>query len=771
MKLSLSWIFDHINADYRTVDVQQVVAEFNKKVAEIEHYYSYEPAFDRLTIGQVKAIAGDCVTIYSQELNQEISLPKRTDLVIDALYMIKRHETGYSWATTTDFGSSKESIIPRVRDTEIHRSGEWKQYGATTDWIIEVDNKSINHRPDLWSHRGIAREIAAILNLPLRDERSLLATVPVKEYARSASLAETRSLGIANDAKFCRALSGTLLTDIVIEGSDLSVAARLMRVDAKPINAIVDLTNYVMFDIGQPMHAFDAAQIAQSTIIARNATTQEKLMLLDGEIVNLTTDDIVIADADKPLALAGIMGGKTSGVSEGTTRVLLESANFDPAVIRRTAARVKKRTDASTRFEKDLDPHQPPFAIERFIYLLDALKIDYKIQGSIIALGSLDTMAAISVPHARIEQKIGVSITPSFVIESLKKLGFGVEEQNGIYIIQVPTNRATKDIHIPEDIIEEIVRLHGYDAISPTAPTRTMRPFSTDAVMRKRTLKQSMAYGMRSREVYNYALYDEHFLSMMQWQPSRDIQVVSPVSANWTTLVSSLVPGLLKNVYDNAQDYDALRFFELARIWHMHDSKIVEQQSLVAIFWSKQEIGFYDVKSYLIDLFAKHKMTVSYIQISDPKSPWYMPYQAATISYQEKEIGHVGVVPATLLHRLVQGYACVFELDASIFTVHQEKDYTFVMPSKYPTVHRDISMLVDRALHVDEIEKIIRSVDARIADVMLVDMFEKKEWNDKRSLTFRFGITDHEKTISREESEIIGLRIAEFLTARGATIR
>ena len=231
------------------------------------------------------------------------------------------------------------------------------------------------------------------------------------------------------------------------------------------------------------MHAFDVGKLPDKQIVVRNAKNKETITLLDGQTVELAAEDCVVTDGKKPIALAGIMGGKESGVNAATKSIFLEAACFDAAVIRKTAMRVKKRSESSARFEKSLDPNQIVNAIERFLKLLDDNGITYKATDKIIAIGQKAIQKKLEVAHSFIEQQLGVTIDPKFVVQILEKLEFAIDYKNGAYQIIIPSFRATKDIAIQQDIVEEVGRFYGYDKITEVLPSRETKPFDLTPVI------------------------------------------------------------------------------------------------------------------------------------------------------------------------------------------------------------------------------------------------------------------------------------------------
>jgi len=769
MKLSLAWIFDHIKGSWKEYDIQELVSRINSTTAEIEHSKKILYGWSDISVVRVTSINERGIVATSDEWKTDIILPVRADSKIGSSYLVKKSKKQYEWVTLEHLNSSKDGYVPAVA---AHK--DWKKGLETEDYILTLDNKSITHRPDLWGHRGFAREVAALLNLPLLPEERFLEAKPIKHY-ESSSLkgANHVSLEIVPNSG-CDRLAGMYIADITQTASTIFHATRLSRIDARPINALVDCTNYVMYDIGQPMHAFDAAHVHARKIIARPAHAGEKIKLLDGETIELRTEDCVISDDKNSLALAGIMGGFESRVTESARQIIVESAHFDPTHIRKTAHHFKKRTEASARFEKNLDPYQNTVALCRFLKLMNESGISYQSPETIISLGSLAPEKILTISHDFIIKRIGASISSDVIVSILTKLGFGVQLKHDsmLYTITVPSFRATKDIAIKEDIVEEIARMYGYGVLTHSYPSKAMKPFDIDDVMRTRSIKHYCAYALKMHEVANYALYDEHFLQRLGWEPEHAVMLKNPVSEHYMRMVTSLIPHLIKNVYDTHVHQADLNFFECARTWTM-DTVPQEYKKFSGIFFSQQTVDFYTIKNYLQSLFnAEHLMVTWQKPVSSlDHLPWFDPYQTAELMCDGTLLGYVGMLMPTFLRTVVEGQACAFELDGNFLIKHPHHQYQFQHLSKYPSVSQDISLLVDSSVLVSDIEMAIAHADARIRNVILRDFFEKKEWGNKRSVTLRYIINDEDKTMTKEEIEAIIKEVYQAVQKLGATIR
>ncbi len=433
------------------------------------------------------------------------------------------------------------------------------------DWVIEIDNKSITHRPDLWGHYGIAREIAAIYGRPLRP----YPVVPLDELV-GKTLPEV-PISIA-DRDACPRYCGIVLEGVPTEPAPLWMQLRLGRVGMRPVSALVDLTNYVMADLGQPMHAFDAAKV--DGIEVDWARDGEVFQTLDGSERRLTSSTLMIKRHGEDIALAGVMGGLETEVAEETTTLLLESANFDPATIRRTATRLGLRTDASARFEKSLDPGHARLAIQRFIHIAKEIYPNLTLK-SRLSDGYPKPLQEISVAvnPGHVSRMIGRDVSLDETTRLLAPLGFEVTGDDGGWSVRVPSFRATNDISIEADVIEEIARCAGYDTIEPALPRVTMRRFEANALheLEQRTLEY-FTTAQRFNEVHGYLWYDAAWLRQLGIDAGRCVELANPAAEGLHQLRRTLMPGLLAAVTRNRFHFPALSVIELGSVFKLGDS-------------------------------------------------------------------------------------------------------------------------------------------------------------------------------------------------------
>jgi phenylalanyl-tRNA synthetase beta chain len=628
----------------------------------------------------------------------------------------------------------------------------------------------------------------------LKPLESILAQIPVASSDAKLTANSDFSLSLEiQDTQACPRVAALVCDDITHKASQIWMAMRLARVDSKPINTIVDITNYVMFDLSQPMHVFDAANFPDKKLTVRTAQATEKLELLDGHQISLTENDIVITDGKNPVALAGVMGGKQASFTQKAQAIIIEAGAFQASMVRNSATRVKVTTEASTRFSKQLDPMQNTVALQRFVYLAQALGVVGFVQEQLISVGKVIQPSIITVKHSFIQSRLGVQIPSERIIAILKTLEISVttqaQDQDIVYQVTVPTLRITKDLTIPEDIVEEVARLYGFENITYQRPVRAMKSFDIEPVMRLRNIKEHCAFSMKMREVRDYLFYDESFLKRLGWYPIDAVAIKNPVSENWKVLVTSLVPHLIKNVELNMHGHEQIRFFEHNSVWQeLSSGQSFEQKSFAGIFFGDKNMNFYDYKAELQGLFKAIDFPIVWAKCIGSVEPWFDQLQAADImldlSAQASpeampgmaknghiKIGRAGMLHASFVRSVVKGSGFVFEFNAELLLNYKVAAKKFTAWSKYQSVSVDISMLIDLSVTAENLEKLILQADEKIDRVSLLDFFEKDSWAGKKSLTFRYRISDFEQNLTKEVIENVTHKVTQIMVDQGAQVR
>lgn len=427
------------------------------------------------------------------------------------------------------------------------------------DWVIEIDNKSLTHRPDLWGHRGIAGEIAA---MHLRQLKPLQLELP-------PTLRGT-PFPVRIESKGCARYVAVPIDGVAPGRSPDWLRLLLLAVGQRPIDLLVDLSNFVMLDLGQPNHVFDRTRLSPEGIVVRNARAKETMRTLDGVVRALTTDDMLICSGDEPVALAGVMGGEGSKVAPETRSLLLEVATFQPATVRRTAQRLALRTDSSARFEKNLDPTLPAKAAAHFIHLLREMQPGLVLPAPATDAGDwTDPARTIQLRGDRVRARLGIDVSDTEIADILKRLGFGVERSNEELSVRVPSARATKDISIEEDLVEEVGRIHRYGNVPEQTLVSEIAPPSRDAAWQRRMLvrvvQDRLAGAARFHETLSYSFVPDEMLARLKLSDVDHVAVVNPVAEGLSKIRRSVLPSLLVALEGNRRHHAEVRLFEIGK--------------------------------------------------------------------------------------------------------------------------------------------------------------------------------------------------------------
>jgi phenylalanyl-tRNA synthetase beta chain len=659
------------------------------------------------------------------------------------------------------------------------------------DVIYDIDNKSMTHRPDLWSHYGMARDIAAVLNLKLKKcdaNLQINANPPAHNTSHSDAggrIANKKITVKVEDEKLCPRYMAVVIDGIKIEPSPDWMQKRLVACGLRPINNVVDISNYVMLELGQPTHAFDRSRIFtekvtnshQLNIVVRRAKKNETIKTLDGVERKLDEDMLVIANEDMPLAVAGVMGGENSGVDESTTSIVIESANFAPVSIRQTAQKLGLRTDASARFEKSLDPNLCEAALARIVNLIQEF-----IPGAKVASPTADikkfklNQGPIKFDLAWLNKKIGVDIKPGEVKKILTGLGFDVSGGK-LLNVKVPTWRATKDISIPEDLVEEIARVHGYNAIQPAMPAVAMqRPdVNYEREFRGQVKDALVRAGMT--ETYNYSFINEADLEKLGKTSELNVRLANPLTSEHTLLRNILLPGLLRNVVANQRQHEATALFEIGNVFVNRGGsinkdaagreKLSEQKFHVgAVYAEKNDNTFYRLKGFVEYLFKTLHIRGVFFRPTD-KVSFARPGRAAEITDGSRIFGYIFEPDGDIARRCgvkTNVSALELEIDALFAAYAEAGAVAYRAKNKFPVLMRDMAFVVDKKILYNNIREEILSVSKLIREVEVFDVYAGKELGAaQKNVAVHISFGSDEKTLTGEEVDSVQKEIAAAL--------
>jgi phenylalanyl-tRNA synthetase beta chain len=636
--------------------------------------------------------------------------------------------------------------------------------GLTSDWVIEIDNKSLTHRPDLWGHYGMAREVSAISGGKLIDP------VDPKLLPQGAQSVKV----VIEDEALCPRYSALVYESVTVEPSPLWLQFRLASLGLNPISNIVDITNFVLAELPQPMHAFDADKLKGDTIFVRLAKAGEHLKALNGETYELTSADLVIADSAGPIAIAGVIGGADSAISESTKRIVFESANFQAASVRLTSARHKIRTDASMRFEKSQDATNTTRGLARALALMRDLCPEAKIVGGVSDAGHVPSgVAPISITLDLICRKLGKTIEARRVVQIFGALGFGVESRNvGEFLIHVPSWRATKDISLKDDLVEEIGRIVGYGEITPTAPSvATVPPPSNPMLRYLRRLRLALA-AQGFTEAYNYSFVNERAAARFGLEAADHLAVKSPIAAEHTHLRRSLLPGVFENIVNNSRNFHDFRLFEIGREIHPQETGGLpdEVTHLVAALYAApgDERDFYEQKRVVECVFPK-----ATLRASEPRV-WEHPARTAEIRWRGTVIGRLlELHPSLLFHEGLAGRAVIFDVNVNLALPLAAEGVRHAPLRKYPASGFDLSVVGPMRLPVAEIESALARLGAdELVDIEFVRQYAGPPLPDgQKSVSYHLEVGSPDHTLSSDEATAIRNRVIEGMKALGYELR
>lgn len=643
------------------------------------------------------------------------------------------------------------------------------------DYILEVEVLP-NRAHDCFSHQGIARELAAILECKtnLIDYGS-----QIKKTGGTAA----GYLGVEiKDKELCSRYTARVLTDVSVKPSPKWMQNRLITCGLRPINNVVDITNYVMLETGQPLHAFDADKLAKnksgkSKIIVRRAQKGEKIATLDNEQYDLDENVLLIADEQKPLCVAGIKGGVGPEIDNQTKNIVLEAANFAPIFIRRASQTLKLKTDASLRFEHGLDPNLTKEAIDMAAVLISDLAGGKIMEGVVDVYPKKIYPRKVKLNVAAINKLLGVDLNVKDAVNILKRLDFdvAVDHKNNLVAV-IPTRRL--DIMMPEDLIEEVGRLYGYENIPSQFPRVALVPPTTNEDVVYQHKVRDILCGFGFSEVYNYSFIGENDLRLYH-NKLKLVEVANPISQDQKYLRPDLLFNLIKNVKNNKKYFNEIRLFEIGHIFYGHNAALKEIKKLGAIIAldapeGKTADSFYTLKGVVDSLLNKLSISSQWYDDELTKDTLvpdlYHPARRAEIKVDDDCLGWIGELDQSVVSKLgIKSAAAGFEIFFDKLVELATEERIYLPPSKYPAMVRDISVLVDRNVRVAEIENLINAAGgALIRDVDLFDIYEDDESEEGlKSVAFHVIYQSDDHNLTDKEVNAIHDKIIKALENEG----
>ncbi|CAG9619573.1 phenylalanine--tRNA ligase subunit beta [Sutcliffiella rhizosphaerae] len=663
-----------------------------------------------------------------------------------------------------------EGIFVFPSDVEV--GADALEYLNRTDKVLELGLTP--NRSDALSMLGVAYEVGAILGREVKW--------PSTEYAANNEVAEDY-ISVKVEAEEDNPLYvAKVVKNIKIAPSPLWMQARLMAAGIRPHNNVVDITNYILLEYGQPLHAFDYDRLGSKEILVRRAQKGEKITTLDDTERTLTEDHLVITNGIEPIALAGVMGGANSEVQSDTTTVLLESAYFNGVTIRKASKDHGLRSEASARYEKGIDPARTREAAERAISLMEQYAGGEVVSGSVEANTLTIEPAIVTTTVEKINSVLGTSITSEEVKDIFTRLQFGVAEDNGSFTVTVPTRRG--DITIEEDLVEEVARLYGYDNIPTTLPVSAATPgvLTPYQAMRRKVRRYLEGAGLIQN--ITYSLTSEERAKQFALEDGEAIRLAMPMSEERSTLRLSLVPHLLDALQHNiARSLQANAVYEIGSVFIGKENTTLPEEkerlagALTGLWeqhpWQgeKKAVDFFVVKGILEGMFRilGVEESISYARL---EKDGLHPGRTAEVLLNGKSIGFVGQLHPEILNEIDLPETYVFELDLVSLLTENVGEIQYEAIPRFPSISRDIALVVDRNVPAGELQEIIKSTGGSLLkEVQVFDVYEgDKIDTSKKSVAFALRYYHPEHTLTDEEVTKVHNKVLQAVEEKFAAV-
>ncbi|MBI2056428.1 MAG: phenylalanine--tRNA ligase subunit beta [Candidatus Sungbacteria bacterium] len=655
------------------------------------------------------------------------------------------------------------------------------------DFTVDIKLPS-NRIADASGHIGIAKEIASLKRLRIK---TLNHVAKLKEDKKEKA-GDYLSVRL-EDREMCLRYSARIMGEITVKESPKWLRERLEVCGVQSINNIVDAANYVMLETGQPMHVFDFEKLQgrsknKKNIVVRIARQGEVMPALDGKTYSLPEGTLVIADEEKPIAIAGIKGGEDTGVSKETSAIILESANFSPAIIRKTSQKLKLRTDASVRFENGLDPNQTVVALDRLAELIEEIAGGVTLHGIIDAYSHREKTKEILFRAAYANSMIGADIEPIFYHNAFLSLGCVVRaKRKDEFIVEPPTIR--RDLQIEEDLIEEAARLIGLDAIPPVFPEVTaLSPVEEDEILwEKKILQFARAAGFHETVVYEFT--GERELGRFFLDSSHTLELENPANPDTRFLLPRALIKYAATTAENLHHFNSVRLFGIAKRFFIPEQRTtkepnhIEKKDLVFCYAEKNREDaecFYALKGVVDSMLDSLGISEHWYDDAIPLESrkhlaLYHPYRMAEIKIGNKKIGTIGELhPEVLKNIKAKTRIAAAEFDFEALVRLARAEHEFIPPSKFPAIVRDIAVNVPETAKTEEVLNIIETAGgALLEDTDLFDYFQDEAMRDseEKSLAFHLIFQSAERTLKDEEVEELLRSIAKAIEERGWEVR
>ncbi len=811
MKVSLNWIRDYVQLP-ADADLKKLAYDLTMSTVEVEDTIELAKQFDHMVVGVINTIEqhpnADKLKVCKTDIGGRVE-----DIVCGGSNLREGMKVAVAlpgamckWHGEGDLVEIKKSklrgvdsygmicgaveigladLFPTKEEAHILDLSDFDAPAGTpladaldlNDIILEIDNKSMTNRPDLWGHYGIAREIAALYDLPM---------VEFPHFDRNVENTSGFHVTV-EDAERCPRMTGTQIENVCVKPAPYWMQVRIWKTGMRPINALVDITNYVMLATGQPSHAYDSDHIA-GHIIVRRAKAGETLTLLNGKELPLSTDDLTIADDAGIVGLAGVMGGAKDSILPTTSKVILEIANFQAAGIRRTALRYDNRTEASARYEKAIDPERCDQALDLSMHLFSDLYPEMKVTGLVDEYPRHLKQAEIDVPLSWLERRLGKRLSPDEIKHKMELLGYGITFNGDNMHVVVPTWRSTGDVSIQADIMEEVARMYGYENFEAEPITTTfdgaINQLDKDL---ERRIKEYLAIRCGMQEIFTYPWMEESYVNAVLQSTEGILSLSTPPSPAERFVRSSLLPNLCKAVVKNERYFNEFSIFETAQVFRDENytspydprEKLPSQRKNVAGAFAttdKDITALFRKAKGVMEMMARyvHMEALTFRQTEKPV--WADNVVWLNIYRGDEKVGDLALLAkkVSMACGIKNMNVMLFQLDQDSLVPLKSRTNTFTHLAEYPMTDYDISLLVDGSVQWKDVAQTVRGIKSELLHgAAFVDEYRGKQVPaGKKSLTLRLAIGSKDKTLTSAEIEEVASSVLNKIAKRfGAELR
>lgn len=805
MKVSLNWVKKYVDLP-KEITNKQIAYDLTLRTVEVESVENTSDKFHDIVVGKILEVKehpnADSLRICMVDIGETEPVQivcGGSNLYVGEYVVISKPGAEVYWHGEPDLVKIKktnmrgessygmicgaeevylENIFPAKNETEIVdlKGIECKpgqniaELICMDDVVLEIDNKSLTNRPDLWGHYGIARELSAIYNVPLKELPSIEIDKNLPKYNVEIQVPEK-----------CNRYAAIEIENVYDKESPMWMKAALINAGMRPISAIVDITNYVMMAVGQPLHAFDRTHVNGEKIIVRNAKKDEELLLLDNNTISLTEDDLVICDDTDAMALAGIRGGKKDSILPETTGVVVEVANFIASTIRKTGKRFDEKTDASIRYEKNLDTERVSQGIALALQLFKEIFPESKVVAFNDVYPIKTQREVIDVSEEFLNVRLGKVLPRETIEKVLKALGYDVEYKDKVYLVVVPVWRSTGDVSLKDDVMGDIARLLSFESFEAKPLTiKFEHAVLQNKVLLEQRLKQYLAFRCGFNEIFTYPWIDEKYIDAAGVDKENSVKLATPPSPSEAYLRISLIPGMLEAISKNLRYFDEFKLFEVAQAFEKgeyHESSEdetlpVHKKLLTASIVGKDASKlFYELKGVIENMSEYCHMEKITLKQGE-KPSWADVNVYLDIMLDNKVIGKLGLLSIKTMNsaKIKRANVAIFELNVDELVPFASRDNKFVHIPLLPLVEKDLSILVDESVTWEEISG---SIKGKLKDVKFVEEYRGNQVPEgKKSIMLRIVIDNGNTTMTSEEINAKMESILKTLNKRcGAVLR